>query len=88
MIELLEKSKNLLRNEKLLKDSFMDILYNKNMQNLSLLINELISLPNETEWLEFKHNNFDPEMIGEDISALANSAAYKGKDKAYNGVGH
>ena len=53
------------------------------MQNLQLLIKELISLPSETEWLEFKHNNFDPEMIGEDISALANSAAYKGKDKAY-----
>ena len=47
------------------------------MQNLQLLIKELISLPSETEWLEFKHNNFDPEMIGEDISALANSAAYK-----------
>ena len=45
------------------------------MQNLSLLIKELISLPNETEWLEFKHNNFDPDMIGADISALANSAA-------------
>ena len=53
------------------------------MQNLTLLIKELISLPNETEWLEFKHNNFDPDMIGEDISALSNSAAYKGKDKAY-----
>ena len=53
------------------------------MQNLNLLINELISLPTETEWLEFKHNNFNPQMIGEDISALANSAAYRGKDKAY-----
>ena len=47
------------------------------MQNLQLLIKELISLPSETEWLEFKHNNFESEMIGEDISALANSAAYK-----------
>lgn len=53
------------------------------MQNLNLLIKELISLPSETEWLEFKHNNFDPAMIGADISALANSAAYRGKDKAY-----
>ena len=53
------------------------------MQNLNLLIKELISLPTETEWLEFKHNNFDPAMIGADISALANSAAYRGKDKAY-----
>ncbi|MGN0756423.1 ATP-binding protein [Treponema sp.] len=53
------------------------------MQNLNLLIKELISIPTETEWLEFKHNNFDPQMIGSDISALANSAAYRGKDKAY-----
>lgn len=43
------------------------------MQNLTLLVKELISLPNETEWLEFKHNNFKPDVIGEDISALANS---------------
>lgn len=53
------------------------------MQNLNLLIKELISLPTETEWLELKHNNFDPQMIGKDISALANSAAYRGKDRAY-----
>lgn len=53
------------------------------MQNLNLLIQQLTSLPSETEWLEFKHNNFDPAMIASDISALANSAAYRGKDKAY-----
>lgn len=53
------------------------------MQNLNLLIKELISIPSETEWLEFKYNNFAPQMIGSDISALANSAAYRGKDKAY-----
>ena len=38
------------------------------------LINALCALPNETTWLEFKVNNFKPDMIGEDISALANSA--------------
>lgn len=53
------------------------------MQNLNLLVKELVKLPNETEWLEFKHKNFAPEMIGKDISALANSACYRGKDKAY-----
>lgn len=53
------------------------------MQNLNLLIKELISISTETEWLEFKYNNFNPQMIGSDISALANSAAYRGKDKAY-----
>jgi predicted HTH transcriptional regulator len=47
------------------------------------LVNELLKLPNETEWVEFKHNNSDPEMIGEYISALGNSAALLGKVKAY-----
>lgn len=44
------------------------------MENYIKLINELIKLPNETTYIEFKHNNYSPDMIGEDISALANSA--------------
>lgn len=47
------------------------------------LIKELIKQPNETEWLEFKHNNHDKEMIGEYISALSNSATLNGKINAY-----
>ena len=47
------------------------------------LIKELIKQPNETEWLEFKHNNDDKEMIGEYISALSNSAALNSKTNAY-----
>jgi len=47
------------------------------------LIRELLKQPNETEWLEFKHNNFDKEMIGEYISALSNSATLNGKTTAY-----
>lgn len=47
------------------------------------LVNELRKLPNETEWLEFKQNNFDPQEIGEYLSALANSAALWGKINAY-----
>lgn len=47
------------------------------------LIDSLRRLPDETEWVEFKVNNFDPEMIGEYISALSNSAAYCEKEKAY-----
>jgi predicted HTH transcriptional regulator len=47
------------------------------------LIKELLKQPNETEWLEFKHNNYDKEMIGEYISALSNSAALNGKTNAY-----
>ena len=33
--------------------------------------------------MEFKHNNDDPIMIGEDISALANTATLKDRDFAY-----
>lgn len=50
---------------------------------ISSLIHELVKQPNETEWLEFKHNNTDPEMIGEYISALSNSAALNCKTNAY-----
>lgn len=47
------------------------------------LVNEIIKLPNETEWIEFKHNNEDPQIIGEYISALSNSAALNGKTNGY-----
>lgn len=47
------------------------------------LIKELLKQPNETQWLEFKHNNYDKEMIGEYISALSNSAALHSKTNAY-----
>ena len=53
------------------------------MENLDLIVNELRKLPNETQWVEFKHNNYKPQMIGEDISALANSAALHEKSCAY-----
>ena len=53
------------------------------MENLDRLVDELRRLPNETQWLEFKHNNYDPVMIGRDISALANSAAVHEKSCAY-----
>lgn len=47
------------------------------------LLNELRKLPHETEWVEFKHNNDDPDEIGEYLSALANAAALTGKVHAY-----
>jgi ATP-dependent DNA helicase RecG len=46
-------------------------------------IHELRNLPKETEWVEFKHNNENPDEIGEYISALSNSASLFGKVKAY-----
>ena len=53
------------------------------MENLSNLLYELIKLPNETEWLEFKCNYAKPDEIGEYISALSNSATYHDKNNAY-----
>lgn len=50
---------------------------------LAGLVRELCKQPAETEWLEFKHNNADPQEIGEYLSALANSAALCGKANAY-----
>ena len=53
------------------------------MENMILLINELRKLDNETPWVEFKHNNYDPVMIGNDICALANAATLHEKPQAY-----
>ncbi|MCJ8311732.1 MAG: ATP-binding protein [Pseudomonadales bacterium] len=53
------------------------------LEQLLSLLKELCNLPNETEWVEFKHNNFETQMIGEYISALSNSAALIGKQSAY-----
>lgn len=47
------------------------------------LVYSLVGFPSETEWLEFKRDNTNPETIARDISALANSAAYCGRDAAY-----
>ena len=54
-----------------------------NHEQFPRLLQELSRLTKETEWVEFKHNNDDPQMIGEYISALANSAALLGKQSAY-----
>lgn len=53
------------------------------MENLVKLVDRLRGYDSETYWFEFKHNNYDPEMIGQDISALANGAAYAEKNLAY-----
>ncbi len=52
-------------------------------QELLGILTELRKLPRETEWVEFKHNNAEPEEIGEYLSALANAAALTGKVHAY-----
>ena len=51
--------------------------------NIDILVKELCKLPKEVGWVEFKHNNCEPNMIGEDISALANTATLNYRDYAY-----
>lgn len=53
------------------------------MENIDLLVKKLLKIPHELPWVEFKHNNYDPKMIGEDISALANAATLHDKAYAY-----
>jgi ATP-dependent DNA helicase RecG len=48
---------------------------NRTESYIRSMIQELILLPNETGWVEFKHNNKDPKEIGEYISALSNTAS-------------
>jgi len=55
----------------------------RNAEYLAGLVRELCKLPRETEWVEFKVNNSDPQEIGEYLSALANAAALNGKAFAY-----
>lgn len=52
-------------------------------EQLNSLLRELCRLTKETEWVEFKRDNDDAPMIGEYISALANSAALLGKQSGY-----
>jgi predicted HTH transcriptional regulator len=53
------------------------------MEELRYLLEELLLYPGETEWLEFKENWFDAVGLGEYVSALANSAALRGKENGY-----
>ena len=50
---------------------------------LEILLNHLVTLPSESEWVEFKHNFHSKEEIGERISALSNSAALLSKSYGY-----
>lgn len=54
-----------------------------NTQELIALLDRLRAEPHESDWLEFKANRFEPQPLGEYISALANSACLLGKPRAY-----
>jgi ATP-dependent DNA helicase RecG len=53
------------------------------IQELTALLDRLCAEPRETEWLEFKTNLHKPQLLGEYLSALANSAGLLGKPRAY-----
>ena len=54
-----------------------------NIEDINQLINELRALPKESEWVEFKGNNWNPEKLGANISALSNAALLEGKRYGY-----
>lgn len=54
-----------------------------NSQELNRLLEVLVALPKETEWVEFKRNFHSEEEIGERLSALANSACLLDKSYGY-----
>ena len=47
------------------------------------LIDRLRAQPSETEWFEFKRNRYEPQILGEYLSALANSACLSGQPRGY-----
>lgn len=44
---------------------------------------EIIAIPKENEWVEFKVDDAEPKVIGEYISALSNSACLHNKEAGY-----
>ncbi|MDO9228268.1 MAG: putative DNA binding domain-containing protein [Syntrophales bacterium] len=54
-----------------------------NTAELHALLDRLRTEPRETEWLEFKTNRYEPQLLGEYLSALANSACLLGKPRGY-----
>lgn len=56
---------------------------NRSGEYLVVLVRELCKLARESEWVEFKVNSYQPDEIGEYVSALANSAAVVGKPCGY-----
>ncbi|WP_352569752.1 ATP-binding protein [Mesorhizobium opportunistum] len=53
------------------------------IHDVEQLVRRLVGYPRESEWLEFKMNEFQPETIGKYVSALSNSAILAGEDCGY-----
>ena len=54
-----------------------------NAADLTALLDRLRAEPRESEWLEFKARRVDAQLLGEYLSALANSACLLGKSRGY-----
>ena len=52
-------------------------------KDLFSLLARLRNEPDEREWLEFKDSFYDPQTIGEYLSALANGACLAGESRGY-----
>lgn len=55
----------------------------RSTEYLQSLTRELAKMSDETEWVEFKCGNKDPDRIAKYISGLSNAAALEEKPKAY-----
>lgn len=53
------------------------------VERVSDVVDRILAAGRELDWVEIKHNNSNPEEIGEYISALANSAALADESRAY-----
>lgn len=51
--------------------------------SLIALVDRLRALPTETEWCEFKRSHYEPQQLGEYLSALANAACLAGQPQGY-----
>lgn len=54
-----------------------------NVNMINEIIEEARKHSYELPWIEFKHNNYDPQAIGEYVSALANTAALFNQEHAF-----
>ena len=51
--------------------------------DIKQIVLDLCALSDEQEWFEFKENWFQPEVLGEYVSALSNAAAFHYKKNAF-----
>ena len=52
-------------------------------KDIKQIVLDLCAMNDEQEWFEFKENWFQPETLGEYVSALSNAAAFHYKKYAY-----